>query len=86
VARLSKIVGRNDGRFTLLVSDHYQGMGLGKELLKRLIQVGRDEGLEHITAEMAADNYLTEAICRKLGFSVTPMADGQRLYAELPLI
>lgn len=85
VARLSKIVGANDGRFTMLVSDHYQGMGLGKELLKRLIQIGRDEGLEHITAEMAADNYLTESICRKLGFKVTPIADGQRLHAELPL-
>ncbi len=85
VARLSKIVGSNDARFTLLVSDRYQGMGLGTELLKRLIQIGQDEGLEHISAEMASDNFLTETICRKLGFTVTPIAGGERLYAELPL-
>lgn len=70
VARLSKLHGTNEAEFALLVSDRYQCQGLGTELLKRLLQVGQDEQLEHIHAETLADNSAMQRVCEKLGFSL----------------
>ena len=54
VGRLSKAHGRNEAEFAILVSDAWQKHGLGGELLRRLVEVGRDEGLDRIYAEMLA--------------------------------
>ena len=42
--------------FAILVADRWQRRGLGAELLRRLVAVGRDEGLERLWAEMLAGN------------------------------
>jgi len=70
VARLSKLRGTNvEGRFTMLISDSYQGKGLGKELLTRIIQIGRDEKIKRIIALMSPDNEAMKKLCRRVGFS-----------------
>ena len=70
VARLSKLRGRNEeARFTMLVSDKYQGKGLGKELLTRTIQIGRNENIKRIIALMSPDNNAMKELCRIVGFS-----------------
>jgi acetyltransferase len=46
IGRLSKLHGRSTAEMALLVRDQYQRRGLGIELLRRLIQVGRDEHLD----------------------------------------
>jgi len=48
--RLSKLHGKDDARFSVLVSDCCQGLGIGKEMLKKLIKVARAENLETLTA------------------------------------
>lgn len=83
--RLSKLHGANEGEFSLLVSDAYQCRGLGTELLRRLIQVGRDEGLECIRAEMLQENTAMQAVSRKAGFTLGSGAEGL-VEAELVLI
>jgi acetyltransferase len=45
VGRLIKARSTNEAEFAILVSDQWQDRGIGTELLRRLIQVGRDEGL-----------------------------------------
>jgi len=71
VARLSKLRGTNkEARFTMLISDKYQRQGLGRELLKRIIQIGRDEKIEHIIALMAPENGALRKICLEGGFTV----------------
>jgi acetyltransferase len=70
VARLSKLRGTNeDARFTMLVSDKYQGQGLGKELMKRIIQIGRNEKIKNIIAMMSPDNLIMKELCRAVGFT-----------------
>jgi hypothetical protein len=39
----------------LLVGDHWQKQGLGSELLRRPVQIGRDEKPERISAVVLAD-------------------------------
>lgn len=85
VGRLSKLHGSSDGEFALLVSDHWQGKGLGSELLKRLVQVGRDEKLSRITAMIMADNHAMQQVSRKVGFELTSDPEGRDVLAEYRL-
>jgi acetyltransferase len=68
VARLSKMHGINEGEFAMLISDPYQRRGLGTELLKRIIQVGRQEKLTRITADILAENVPMQKVAEKVGF------------------
>jgi acetyltransferase len=70
VGRLSKARGLNEAEFALLISDSCQHQGIGSELLKRLIQIGRDEKLSRITAEILCDNQPMLHVTRKAGFKV----------------
>jgi acetyltransferase len=70
VARLSKLRGTDEeARFTMLISDRYQGQGLGKELLTRIIKIGRDEKIKRIIALMAPENNAMRRLCRAVSFS-----------------
>jgi acetyltransferase len=69
VGRLNKLRGHNDeAEVAVLVSDAYQSQGLGLELLRREIQVARDENLSRVSSEMLTDNLAMRAISKKLGF------------------
>jgi acetyltransferase len=68
VARLSKLHGKDEAEFSMLISDRYQCKGLGTELLRRLLEVGKDEKLRYITAEILLENRAMQRVCEKLGF------------------
>jgi len=70
VGRLSRVHGTNDSEFAILVSDPWQGHGLGSELLKRLVQIGRDEKHARIVADILSDNQAMQSVSRKLGFKL----------------
>jgi acetyltransferase len=70
VGRLSKLHGVNEAEFSMLVSDHYQRQGLGTELLYRLMDIARAEGLSRVSAEILPDNIAMQRVCEKVGFVV----------------
>jgi acetyltransferase len=72
VARLSKLHGTNEAEFALIVSDHYQNQGLGTELLRQLLEIGKEEQLDAIVGYILTSNYMMQSICRKLGFQFQP--------------
>lgn len=67
---LIKHQGYREAEFALVVSDSYQRQGLGTELLRRLLQIGRDEKLTHITADILPETACIQHICEKLGFRI----------------
>ncbi|WP_460204986.1 bifunctional acetate--CoA ligase family protein/GNAT family N-acetyltransferase [Scytonema sp. NUACC21] len=85
VARLSKLHGKNEAEFAMLVSDPYQRRGLGTELLQRLIQIGRDENLERISAEILSENHGMQQVCEKLGFRIYHSSEASVVKAEILL-
>jgi acetyltransferase len=85
VSRLTKILGANDGEVAVLVSDQFQGRGLGKELLARLLIVGADEKLSRLKADILPDNRDIMRICEKLGFSLRHSPEDQVVKAEFRL-
>jgi acetyltransferase len=84
VARLSKVYGTDEAEFAILISDDYQGHGLGTELLERLIQVAREEGdIGRVVAHMLPENLGMKRVAEKLGFSFH--LEDRMLKAELPI-
>jgi len=83
VGRLSRLHGRNEAEFSLLVSDPYQHQGLGSELLRLLLQIGRDEGLRRISAAILPVNHTMQRLCEKLGFCLEHTPDEVRAWMDL---
>jgi len=85
VGRMMKLFGTNDAEVAVLVSDQWQGRGIGKELLARLVIVGRDEKLSKLTADILPDNRDVMRLCEKLGFTLTHSAEDDVIRAEYAL-
>jgi acetyltransferase len=83
VARLSRRRGSCKAEFAIIVSDAWQGQGLGRILLEMLIEVGLCEGIHRIVGYMLKDNWRMEELCRKLGFQL--MYDAGEVRATLTL-
>jgi acetyltransferase len=81
VGRLIKMRGGSEAEFAILVSDQYQHQGLGRELLARLVQFGKDEGVTRIFADILPENAGMIKVSEQLGFSLKRMRDVVR--AEL---
>jgi acetyltransferase len=85
MGQLTKLQGTSEGEFALLINDQYQRTGLGTELLARLLDIGRDEGLDKVVAEILPENEGMRRVCSKLGFSFSKVPDSNTIYAEIEL-
>ena len=82
VGRMSKQHSAGTAEFSVLVSDEWQRQGLGCELLRRLIEIGRDEKLKSLSGVILADNHAMQHICRKVGFKVVHDPDNNSFNAS----
>lgn len=71
--------------FAIVVSDDYQHHGLGVALLRRLIVVARDHGVDHFSADVLMDNRPMLATFRDVGLTFTSQVEGGVVHLELPL-
>lgn len=86
VGRLNKLRGSSsEAEVAVLVADECQGKGLGLELLRRVIDVARDENLTRVSSEMLMDNLAMQAISRKMGFRLRTRLDSPSVRAVLDL-
>jgi acetyltransferase len=72
-----------EAEFAILVRDDFQGRGLGTILLKRLLQFGRDEGINYVNAYMLGSNKGMIAVCRRLGFKTKREDDLVKAFIDL---
>jgi acetyltransferase len=75
VGRLTKLHWSEEAEFALLVSDPFQRRGLGTELLRRLVEVGRAERLRRIVGYISAENTQMIKVAVKLGFRTSRRRD-----------
>ncbi|MBZ5648384.1 MAG: bifunctional acetate--CoA ligase family protein/GNAT family N-acetyltransferase [Acidobacteriia bacterium] len=85
VARLSKLHGLNEAEVAVLISDLYHHRGLGTELLRRVLQFGRDEKLDSASASFLEENLEMARIADKLGFKVSRSHEDHMLEAVIVL-
>jgi acetyltransferase len=57
--------------FAIVVAEDWQGKGLGRRMLERLIEVARSRGLKAMVGHVLAVNQRMLALCGKLGFEVS---------------
>jgi len=84
VGRFSAM-NRAEAEAAVLVSDQWQGRGLGTELLARVARVAREENFKKLSGEILRDNLATQAIFKKAGFSLRSMDDPSSVSATLKL-
>jgi acetyltransferase len=84
VGRFSGI-NRTEAEAAVLVSDRWQGRGLGTELLAGVVRVARQEKFKRLSGEILSDNLPTQAIFKKVGFRLRAMEDPSSLMAVLEL-
>jgi acetyltransferase len=84
MGRLDRVYDTGEAEFSLLVRDDFQRCGLGTELLRRLIAIGRDEHPRCvISAVILPKNCGMLRICEKLGFRTEQMKLDDLVHAEL---
>jgi acetyltransferase len=86
VGRLSKVHGTGVAEFAILVSDLWQGRGLGRELLTRLVEIGRKEKLTRIYGDILPENRDMLRVCEKLGFQHHYSEEEGVVRAEINLV
>ena len=85
MGRWSRMYDRDEAEFSLLVRDGFQRRGLGTELLRRLVAIGRDERLHRLTAVILPQNQGMLRICSKLGFHTHLVEPDHLMHSELIL-
>ena len=85
VGRLSKLRGTNEAEFALLLSDRWQKKGIGTELLKLLVEIGRKEKLARIIGSILLENRAMQHVCKKVGFNLVHDPEGGQWQAVMDL-
>lgn len=70
VTRLTRIRGSQNAEMGIIVSDEFQGQGLGRLMLEKLVAMSRSEGVKRVIAEMAQENVAMQHLCQSLGFEL----------------
>ena len=84
VVRLIKVSGSDEAEFALVVADDWQGRGIGAQLLQRIAEVARVEGVRKIWGTIRADNPRMLRACNGAGFRLTPaQGDASDMIARL---
>jgi acetyltransferase len=85
VARMDRLHDTDEGQVSVIVTDHFQGKGLGGELMKRLVQIARDEKMTRLFAVFTADNQGVKQIMQAQGFRIGEDKVQGRLRAQIDL-
>lgn len=85
VGRLTRERDRREGELAVLVADRVQRLGLGTELVRRLIEIARNEKFERIVARTIPENTAMRSLAERFGFVSQTTADLSVVKAVLTL-
>ncbi len=85
VGRLTRERDRREGELAVLVTDRVQRLGLGAELVRRLIEVARNETFERIVARTIPENMAMRSLAERFGFVTQTTEDLSVVKAVLTL-
>jgi ribosomal protein S18 acetylase RimI-like enzyme len=77
--------GRARAEMAFVVIDSWQGRGVGSILMRHLVKIARDAGLQELTAEVLPENAAMIKVFRKFGFSPASRLDPQVIHLALKL-
>jgi len=85
VGRLSRLESGTEAEVAVLVSDEWQRQGLGSELLRRVVDIARAEGIKRVSGELLRDNLAMQVLLKRAGFRLHMLDDATSLRGTLDL-
>jgi acetyltransferase len=85
VGRLARQRNQKDAELGILIADHCQRLGLGTELLARLIDIARGEKVPRIIAQILSENQGMLHLAQRYKFAFSPDEDPAAVLAILDL-
>ena len=79
LARLTRDPGKDSAEFAILVSHFVSGQGLGKTLMRRLVEWAQAHGIRRIWGEVMDDNTAMIELAQSLGFQRKPSRESPNL-------
>jgi acetyltransferase len=76
VSRLSIESDEKSGEMAFIISDYWQGLGLGTKLVDYTLDIAKEKGVEGVYAIMLQDNYRALSLTKKMGFKIEYQTDG----------
>ena len=76
VTRLSIEPDGKSGEMAFIVTDYWQGLGLGTKMVDYVLDIAKEKGIETVYAIMLQDNYRALALTKKMGFTLEYLSDG----------
>jgi len=76
VSRLSIESDEKSGEMAFLVSDYWQGLGLGTKMVDYVLDIAKEKGIDKVNAIILQDNYRALSLTKKMGFSIEYLTDG----------
>ena len=76
VTRLSIESDGKSGEMAFIVTDYWQGLGLGTKMVDYVLDIAKEKGVENVYAIMLPDNYRALNLTKKMGFNLEYLSDG----------
>lgn len=73
VVRLILDPDRKNGEFAIMVTDQWQGQGLGSKLMDFIIEIAKEMKVEKIYSQVSTENARMRSLCNKKGFETKPI-------------
>ncbi len=83
LGNLARVRGRNEGEVAVVVSDDYQGHGLGTELMRRLVEIACAEKMDRVIGTTMLENKPTIALLKRVGFQVKANLEDRVVEGEI---
>jgi acetyltransferase len=85
IGRFTKLTGSNDATYAILVKDKWHRKGIGRQLLKHIIRIAKEEKIENLFSQMYEDNIPMRKLCESLGFTFEKLEKQNIVIAKLDL-
>jgi len=85
VSRYHATGNSGSAEFAVVVTDDWQGKGLGRQLLERLITAARERGVRQLSGQVLRENQGMLRLVQAVGFEIGETDDPAIVSAEFPL-
>jgi len=85
VARFERVGETGEAEVAFVVADRWQHHGIAKELLRRLIERGRDEGVDRFVADTLYENHPMIEVFEGSGFPLVRSFDQGVVHVTFPI-
>ena len=76
VTRLTIESDHKGSEMAFLVSDYWQGLGLGTKMVDYVLDIAKEKGVDKVDAIILQDNYRALSLTKKMGFKIEYLTDG----------